>query len=255
MGKAKRLKRARKEQEQLATLRKKEKIKKGGKFFITVLISFGILTGGFFGGQKAYKYFKDNKQSLSSQSSDKKGEKVTQETASYKIGERQYSRAPEMLIDENKEYVASFKTNQGDFKVKLYAKDAPKTVNNFVFLAREKFYDGLIFHRIITDFMIQGGDPQGNGSGGPGYKFEDEINSHKLVRGVLAMANSGKDTNGSQFFIVTKDATDWLDGKHTAFGEVTEGLDVVMKIEKVEVGENDLPKSEVKIESVTIEEK
>lgn len=245
MGKAKRLKRARREHEELRSFQKKQKVRKGLRFFITVLVSFGILAGGFFGGQKAYKYYQDKK----------KGDKVTQSEASYKIGERQYSRAPEMVIDENKEYVASFKTNQGDFKIKLYTKDAPKTVNNFVYLAREKFYDGLIFHRIIKDFMIQGGDPNGDGTGGPGYKFEDEINSHKLVKGTLAMANSGANTNGSQFFVVTKEATEWLDGKHTAFGEVIEGLDVVMKIEGVEVGANDLPKSEVKILSVEIEER
>ncbi|PIZ00527.1 peptidylprolyl isomerase [bacterium (Candidatus Howlettbacteria) CG_4_10_14_0_8_um_filter_40_9] len=151
--------------------------------------------------------------------------------------------------------MADIKTNKGDFKLKFFTKDAPKTVNNFVVLARDKFYDGLIFHRVIKDFMIQGGDPSGNGTGDPGYKFEDEFNDHKLVRGTLAMANSGPDTNGSQFFIVTAEKTDWLDGKHTAFGEVIEGLDNIMAIEDVEVGENDKPKEDVRIETVTIEEK
>jgi len=166
-----------------------------------------------------------------------------------------YTKVPDMVIDVNKEYVANFETSKGNFKIKLFAADAPKTVNNFVVLSRDGFYDGLTFHRIISDFMIQGGDPSGDGSGGPGYQFEDEINSHKLVRGTLAMANSGEDTNGSQFFIVTKEATDWLDGKHTAFGEVIEGMDIVMGIESVEVGENDKPVSPVVINKITIQEK
>ncbi|MBW6431849.1 peptidylprolyl isomerase [Patescibacteria group bacterium] len=157
-----------------------------------------------------------------------------------------------MQIDISKEYIANFETNKGNFKIKLYTKDAPKTVNNLVFLSREGFYDGLTFHRVIKDFMIQGGDPNGDGTGDPGYKFEDEINDRKLVKGVLAMANSGPDTNGSQFFIVTAEATDWLDGKHTAFGEVIEGLDVVMSIQEVETGENDKPASPVVINRIEI---
>jgi cyclophilin family peptidyl-prolyl cis-trans isomerase len=172
-----------------------------------------------------------------------------------KTGDHTYSKAPDMQIDVNKTYTAKFETSKGNFEVELFAKDAPKTVNNFVVLAKDKFYDGLTFHRIIKDFMIQGGDPKGDGTGDPGYKFEDEINSHKLVRGVLAMANSGANTNGSQFFIVTKDKTDWLDGKHTAFGQVKSGLDVVMNIEKAETGENDKPKEAILINKLTIEEK
>ena len=152
-----------------------------------------------------------------------------------------------MQIDVNKTYIAKFETNQGNFEAELYAKDAPKTVNNFVVLSRDSFYNGLTFHRVIKDFMIQGGDPKGDGTGDPGYKFADEINSHKLVKGILAMANSGPDTNGSQFFIVTKDATDWLDGKHTAFGNVVSGLENVMKIQDLPVGENDKPKDSVVI--------
>lgn len=165
-----------------------------------------------------------------------------------------YSNEPEMKIDQNKQYVVKFETNKGNFEATLFAKDAPKTVNNFVFLAREGFYDGSTFHRIIKDFMIQGGDPKGDGTGDPGYKFADEINQHKLVRGALAMANSGPDTNGSQFFIVTKEKADWLDGKHTVFGEIKSGLDVVMNIEKVETGENDKPKDAVVINKILIEE-
>jgi cyclophilin family peptidyl-prolyl cis-trans isomerase len=167
---------------------------------------------------------------------------------------KQYDSAPAMQIDLTKEYTANFETNKGNFKIKLFAADAPKTVNNFVVLSRVGFYNGLTFHRVINDFMIQGGDPSGDGTGGPGYQFEDEINDRKLVRGTLAMANSGEDTNGSQFFIVTKEATDWLDGKHTAFGEVTEGLEVVQAIEKVEVGENDKPETPIVINKITIGE-
>ena len=122
---------------------------------------------------------------------------------------------------------ATMATNHGEIKLRLFDDDAPKTVANFTTLARDGFYDGLIFHRVIPDFMIQGGCPQGTGTGGPGYTFEDEINEHKVVRGALAMANSGPNTNGSQFFIVTADAAPWLDGKHTVFGRVTSGMEAV----------------------------
>lgn len=161
---------------------------------------------------------------------------------------------PQMQIDSNKTYVATMQTSSGDIEIKLFAKDAPKTVNNFVFLAKKGFYDGTIFHRIISDFMIQGGDPEGTGTGGPGYQFEDEINSHKLVRGILAMANAGPNTNGSQFFIVTKESTPWLDGKHTAFGEVTKGMDVVAKIEGAETDQGDKPLEDIVLKKVTIAE-
>ena len=122
--------------------------------------------------------------------------------------------------------VATMKTSEGDITIELFDEDAPKTVENFTKLAADGFYDGLTFHRIIPDFMIQGGCPDGTGTGGPGYKFEDEFNDHKVVRGALAMANAGPNTNGSQFFIVTADACPWLDGKHTVFGQVTDGMDV-----------------------------
>jgi peptidyl-prolyl cis-trans isomerase B (cyclophilin B) len=141
---------------------------------------------------------------------------------------KQYSAPPAMAIDPAKKYVATFDTSRGQIVCELFAKDAPKTVNNFVFLAREKFYDGTVFHRVIGDFMIQGGDPTGTGRGGPGYKFEDETkgnpNKHKV--GSLSMANAGPNTNGSQFFI-THVVTGHLDGKHTVFGQVTKGQDVV----------------------------
>ena len=147
---------------------------------------------------------------------------------------------------------ATLHTNHGPIAVELFDEDAPKTVANFVKLAGDGFYDGVIFHRIIPDFMIQGGDPTGTGSGGPGYQFDDEFNSQPVVRGALAMANAGPNTNGSQFFIVTADACPWLDGKHTVFGRVTDGMDVVTEIEAVETDARDRPREDVVIESVTL---
>src|SRR6266702_6563059 len=131
---------------------------------------------------------------------------------------------------------AILQTSRGPLELELFDADAPKTVENFKKLAGDGFYDGVIFHRVIPDFMIQGGDPTGTGSGGPGYTFEDEFNENKVERGALAMANAGPNTNGSQFFIVTADACPWLDGKHTVFGQVTSGMDVVDAIEQVETG-------------------
>jgi peptidyl-prolyl cis-trans isomerase B (cyclophilin B) len=147
---------------------------------------------------------------------------------------------------------ATMQTNQGTIEIELFDDDAPKTVENFKKLANDGFYDGVIFHRVIPDFMIQGGDPTGTGSGGPGYQFEDEFNDHKVERGALAMANAGPNTNGSQFFIVTAEACPWLDGKHTVFGRVTEGMDVVDTISSLETGPGDRPRDEVKIESIEL---
>ena len=147
---------------------------------------------------------------------------------------------------------ATMKTTQGDITLELFDEDAPKTVQNFKDLAAKGFYDGLTFHRIIKDFMIQGGCPQGTGTGGPGYTFEDEPNSHKVVRGALAMANAGPNTNGSQFFIVTTDAAPWLDGKHTVFGQVTAGMDVVDALEALPTDARDKPTEPAGIESLTI---
>jgi peptidyl-prolyl cis-trans isomerase B (cyclophilin B) len=147
---------------------------------------------------------------------------------------------------------ATMQTTLGELTIELFDEEAPKTVSNFKELAGKGFYDGVIFHRVIKDFMIQGGDPTGTGTGGPGYQFEDEINDHKIVRGALAMANAGPNTNGSQFFIVTTDAAPWLDGKHTVFGQITEGMDVVDQIEASETDARDKPTSEVRIESVTL---
>jgi cyclophilin family peptidyl-prolyl cis-trans isomerase len=144
-------------------------------------------------------------------------------------------------------------TSHGTIALELYDDDAPKTVANFRKLAGEHFYDGVIFHRVITDFMIQGGCPDGTGTGGPGYKFEDEINDHKIVRGALAMANAGPNTNGSQFFIVTADRAPWLDGKHTVFGRVTDGMDAVDSIEGVPTGAQDRPLEPPVIESIELD--
>lgn len=171
-----------------------------------------------------------------------------------------------MIIKEEKKEnnivsspVAIMKTNFGDIKIKLYDKDAPKTVENFIKLSESKFYDEVKFHRVIKNFMIQGGDPNSkdddwsnDGTGGPGYSFNDEINQHKIIKGTLAMANSGPNTNGSQFFIVTAESTPWLDGKHTAFGEITEGMDIVLKIENVKTNQNDHPVQDVIIKTIEI---
>ncbi|NDJ84770.1 MAG: peptidylprolyl isomerase [Chloroflexi bacterium] len=145
---------------------------------------------------------------------------------------KQYSSPPPMQIDPDKRYTATFKTERGDFVVELFAKEAPVTVNNFVFLAREGFYDNTTFHRVINDFMVQGGDPEGSGRGGPGYRFNDEAGALALKHdgpGVLSMANAGPNTNGSQFFI-THRPTPHLNGKHAVFGKVIEGMDVVFQI-------------------------
>jgi peptidyl-prolyl cis-trans isomerase B (cyclophilin B) len=147
---------------------------------------------------------------------------------------------------------ATLHTNHGAIAIELFDDDAPKTVENFLKLSRDGFYSGVIFHRIIPDFMIQGGDPTGTGSGGPGYQFEDEFNDNKVVRGALAMANAGPNTNGSQFFIVTTDAASWLDGKHTVFGRVTDGMDVVYAISGVETDARDRPRQDVVIERVDV---
>src|SRR3954468_16626472 len=143
-------------------------------------------------------------------------------------------------------------TNHGDITLELFDEEAPKTVENFKKLVGDSFYNGVIFHRVIKDFMIQGGDPTGTRRGGPGYTFEDEFNEHKIVRGALAMANAGPNTNGSQFFIVTTDAAPWLDGKHTVFGEVTDGMDAVDSIEGTETGPGDKPSEQQVIELVEL---
>jgi len=165
-----------------------------------------------------------------------------------------------MEISDDKISTATFKTSLGRFGVKFYRQDAPKTVANFIKLAKSGFYDATSFHRVIKNFMIQGGDPLSKdasqksrwGTGGPGYRFDDEFNNHKLVRGSLAMANSGPNTNGSQFFIVTAEAVPWLDGKHTNFGEIVSSLDIVLKIGNVKTGEADRPMDDIIIEKIEL---
>jgi cyclophilin family peptidyl-prolyl cis-trans isomerase len=147
---------------------------------------------------------------------------------------------------------ATMHTNHGAIEIELFDDDAPKTVENFRKLAADGFYDGVIFHRVIKDFMVQGGDPTGTGTGGPGYTFEDEFNDHKVERGALAMANAGPNTNGSQFFIVTTGAAPWLDGKHTVFGRVTSGMDAVDSIEGAPTGPGDRPSEDAVIERVEL---
>ncbi len=156
---------------------------------------------------------------------------------------KEYTDPPAMQIDPSKKYTATFKTERGDFVVELFAKEAPVTVNNFVFLAREGYYDNTTFHRVIPDFMVQGGDPTGTGRGGPGYRFADEVGALKLKHdsaGILSMANAGPNTNGSQFFI-THRATPHLDGKHGVFGKVVKGIDVVNQIRVRDPGSDPKP--------------
>jgi peptidyl-prolyl cis-trans isomerase B (cyclophilin B) len=148
---------------------------------------------------------------------------------------------------------AKMNTSQGTITLELFDEDAPETVANFRKLASEKFYDGVIFHRVIPEFMIQGGCPKGTGTGGPGYTFKDEFNQHRVVRGALAMANAGPNTNGSQFFIVTTASAPWLDGKHTVFGQVVEGMDAVDAIEALPTGQQDRPLDPPVIESIDLD--
>jgi cyclophilin family peptidyl-prolyl cis-trans isomerase len=168
---------------------------------------------------------------------------------------KQYAAYPQMVIDQNKTYTATLQTSKGQIVLELFAKEAPKTVNNFVFLARDGFYDGTTFHRIIKGFMIQGGDPLGNGTGGPGYKFDDEPVTKNYDRGALAMANAGPNTNGSQFFIMHQNYAPPKD--YTIFGQVTKGLEVVDQIAETPVAgpENSTPTETVTISKITIEEK
>ncbi len=186
-------------------------------------------------------------------------QKVTFKPKTYKTGDHQYSKYPDMQISQSKKYFATLDTNYGKIKIELDAKNTPKTVNNFIALARDGFYNGLTFHRVVKDFMIQGGDPKGDGTGNPGYQFDNEKITGEYKRGTVAMANSGKDTNGSQFFIMQKDKPE-LPKNYVIFGEVTEGMEVVDKIADTEVlpspsGEQSIPKEKQEIKSVTIEEK
>ncbi|RJO60099.1 peptidylprolyl isomerase [candidate division WS5 bacterium] len=233
---------------------KKEKVKKerNHKIIKTSLISFFILVllaVGFLG----YKKFasKSTNQATTSKTNEVKKE----------ANVKKYDKAPDMIIDVNKKYIAVMKTSKGDITIELDAKNAPKTVNNFIFLSQKGFYDGLIFHRIIKDFMIQGGDPNGDGTGDPGYKFDDEPIVKDYLPGTLAMANSGPNTNGSQFFIMTGDYSGGkLPKNYVIFGNVISGMDTVKKIAETPVevsggGEESKPKEKVIIEIIEIKEK
>ncbi len=205
-----------------------------------------VILGSYFG----YQYYSSKNEPTS-----------TVSTPSSKEGKAmQWSSPPPMSIKQNKQYFATIKTNFGDISVQLFPKDAPATVNNFVFLARQGFYDGLKFHRVVKDFVIQTGDPTGTGGGGPGYKFADEKVTRNYTKGTLAMANSGPNTNGSQFFITLADLSTRLPKNYTIFGEVTGGFDVVQKIGNVAVkasitGEPSVPTVDVFMVKVSIEEK
>jgi cyclophilin family peptidyl-prolyl cis-trans isomerase len=166
---------------------------------------------------------------------------------------KQYSAAPAMAVDVAKSYTATISTNKGTMVVELFPDEAPQTVNNFVFLAREGFYDGVIFHRVIPNFMIQGGDPTGTGTGGPGYRFNDERVQRKYLRGTLAMANAGRNTNGSQFFVMHNDYP--LPPSYTIFGKLLSGEDVLDSIATTRTGAQDRPVEPITINSITIEEK
>lgn len=182
----------------------------------------------------------------------KPAEQIEQKKGGEQKMKEENGTAPAMEIDVNAQYSALIKTSMGDITVELSAKDTPLTVNNFVVLAQKGFYDGTIFHRIIKGFMLQGGDPDGNGTGGPGYMFEDEFSPVEFDEpGILAMANRGPDTNGSQFFI-THAPTPWLNGAHTIFGKVTKGMDVVNAIAEVQVGPQDMPVKDVVVETIEI---
>jgi len=219
------------------------------KFLIITLLGFLVLTGC------------SQNTSVNNSNDDSNGITLQFGSASKNNKNINTNKMPDTLNQEKPEYTqATINTNLGSFTVEFFGDDSPATVNNFIKLAKDGFYDGTKFHRVIKDFMIQGGDPLSKddsmksrwGTGGPGYQFEDEINNHKLVQGSLAMANSGPNTNGSQFFIVTADATSWLDGHHTNFGKVIDGMDIVMKIQEIETDGNDRPLKDVAIISIDL---
>jgi len=249
MGKAEKLKEQRKIEKIRKQLEKEKKVRLVGFVAIGLVIGAILGTSVYFGARFIKDKYFPAKAVLAK---------------SYKTGDRVYSKAPEMQIDTNKTYIAKFETNEGNFEIILNTKDAPKTVNNFVVLARDKFYDGLTFHRIVKDFMIQGGDPQGTGSGGPGYTVPAEIGL-KHTKGALATARQGDETNpekassGSQFFIDLADQPSLDQGGYTVFGSITSGMDIVEKIGLSPVsdngqGEQSKPTAPVTINKVTIEE-
>jgi cyclophilin family peptidyl-prolyl cis-trans isomerase len=248
MGKAEKLKEQRKIERMHKVLTKERKLRVFGFVILGIVIGAVLGSGVFFGTSYVRNNFFNKT-------------KVTAAIKSYKTSSRTYSQAPDMQIDVSKTYIAEFVTNDGNFEITMDAKDTPKTVNNFVVLARDGFYNGLTFHRIVKDFMIQGGDPLGDGTGGPGYKFDDEKVVGDYTTGTVAMANSGANTNGSQFFIMTGDYSGGkLPKSYVIFGKVTSGMDVVEKINSTPTvdngqGEQSKPTTTVLVNKVTIEEK
>lgn len=249
MGKIKKIKAERKRAEVELKLKKIKTRKLYLKVVFLVAIGVGLFGGGYLGYKALVVKYPKLKIAWNKKEENK--------TRSGKV----YDKAPEMNIDTSKKYLAKMETNKGIIELELDPKETPKTVNNFVFLAREGFYDGVKFHRMVKDFMIQGGDPAGTGSGGPGYKFDDEKFTADYVPGTVAMANSGPNTNGSQFFIMTGDYSGGkLPKNYTIFGKVVSGMDVVQKIAAIPTvdngqGEQSKPTEEVKINKISITEK
>ncbi len=253
MGKAKKLKLERKAEKQALAERKSKRKKRVIQLILGFFIAVIIFSTSYMGLNYAKNKWFGGKD-VAEKTEEAKADKAEDKNDKYK-------EAPALAIDQNKSYVAKVETNKGNFEIELDAKNVPVTVNNFVFLAKEKFYDGLSFHRIIRDFMIQSGDPKGDGTGGPGYKFDDEKIVGDYTQGIVAMANSGEDTNGSQFFIMTGDYSGGkLPKNYVIFGKVVSGMDVVLDIAKTPVsdngqGEESKPKEMITISKITIEEK
>jgi len=247
MGKAQKLKVQRKIDRKIEEQEKKNKRKLIKKLSIGILLLIILGIGAYSGSIYVKKNWPNQNKATA----------TTDKTAKHKT----YSKEPDMQIDVKKTYIAKLETNRGNFEIQLNAKDAPKTVNNFVFLSKEGFYNGLTFHRIVKDFMIQGGDPKGDGTGDPGYKFNDENIVGDYTPGTVAMANSGKNTNGSQFFIMTGDYSKGkLQKNYVIFGKVISGMDIVKQIGQSATadngqGEQSKPKEQVLINKITIEEK
>ena len=264
MGKIKKIKQDRKRAE---VQRQLSKMKRNRYLVIAgvLIVLFGLIgTGGYFGYNGLNKRYGLNQKVANlwaqAQTSIKKAAVKTEKTETKKT-DKTYKEAPKMQIDTKKTYIAKVETTEGNFTITLNASDVPNTANNFVVLARDGFYDNTVFHRIIKDFMIQGGDPKGDGTGGPGYKFNDEKFTGDYTQGTVAMANSGANTNGSQFFVMTGDYSNGkLPKNYTIFGKVTEGMNTITRIAATPVsagasGENSKPSKAVKVTKVTIVEK
>jgi cyclophilin family peptidyl-prolyl cis-trans isomerase len=260
LGKIKKIKQDRKRAEVQAQLKKMKRNRNIIRFSVVFVLLALLFATGMFGYKTA-----DQKYNVSQKITDlaNQAKRVVQKptTQSSNLKNKTYKESPKMQIDQNKTYLAHVETTEGDFTITLNANDTPITANNFVTLSKDGFYDGTIFHRIIKDFMIQGGDPQGNGTGGPGYKFADEKFAGDYTPGTVAMANSGANTNGSQFFIMTADYSGGkLPKNYVIFGKVTDGMDTITKIAATPVstsssGESSKPNQKVEIKKITIEAK